>query len=406
MRIRDPFQLEALEPRVLLSADGVVSSSPDTSQVESSLPNAAASLARETATIGESHASTSGSDWFADVGALPALDALESGTEKAPFGEAPVIEAPSEASGAGESTTQGSLPAGGAGDSDSAGRALGIAGDRAGGSGTSEVIVDVSADGGVTLPDPTSSESSAPVTSVAAGSSAAEVAVETLRAGQGPPESALSEDAEGASAKPAELNPTIPPVRPILIVHGIGGSFPSLTNYPAWLIQRGFDPELLLTDPLMEGYEVLAQSLILSGYKRGETLFEANYDWRVTPGPTDTLIDGVLHNADGSPLTADEITDDTLEHGVDYFGYWLSKASLEWASRHGGALPESVDVIAHSTGGMVVRAYLQSASYGGNATVTSGKLGNGLAVPAGTKSPTGALVTSSLPLPKINDLVT
>lgn len=79
------------------------------------------------------------------------------------------------------------------------------------------------------------------------------------------------------------------------------------------------------------------------------------------PGPVDEVYDGVIHNADGTPISADQITDSVFEHGVDYLGYWISRAALSWAASHPDhQLPAEVDVVAHSTGGLVIRTYLQS----------------------------------------------
>ena len=58
------------------------------------------------------------------------------------------------------------------------------------------------------------------------------------------------------------------------------------------------------------------------------------------------------------------ITDDKYETGLDYLGYWLKQASVAWANSHGGAALEKVDIIAHSTGGLVARSYIQSNVYG------------------------------------------
>lgn len=218
--------------------------------------------------------------------------------------------------------------------------------------------------------------------------------VDSLASAQGPPLTLES------PASP------VAPERPLLILHGIVGSFPSTADYRDWLIHRGYDPTRLLIDPLLSGYDDLTRSLVNSGYTLGVDLFQANYDWRVAPGPTDTVADGVIHNADGTAITADQITDGEYANGVDYLGYWLSRASLAWADAHGGVLPSEVDLVAHSTGGLVARVYLQSASYGGSATITAGKLANGVSVPAGLTLEDGTPVTGSLPLPRVHDFIT
>jgi len=228
-----------------------------------------------------------------------------------------------------------------------------------------------------------------------------ELLLDALYSAQGPPE-AGSRSLMGTGG----LEPVVPPERPLLVIHGIGGSFPARETFESWLRIRGFDPTLMLLDPLKTTYDDLMQSLVNSGYTRDVNLFAANYDWRMAPGPVDGAVDGVLENPDGTPITGDQITDATYEYGVDYLGYWVSRAALSWAAGHGGRLPETVDVISHSTGGLVIRAYLQSGAYGASAKITGGFLANGLAVPAGTRTAAGVLVTSTLPLPRVNDLVT
>ncbi|MCC6232790.1 MAG: hypothetical protein IT580_09115, partial [Verrucomicrobiales bacterium] len=242
----------------------------------------------------------------------------------------------------------------------------------------------------------------------APGATQAETLVETLNAAQGPPLEVLEADTGPALAAdgPAALEPTVVPDRPLLVLHGIGGAFPDLADYQEWLRTRGIHPSFLHIDPLSFGYRDLVQSLVNSGYRLGRDLFEATYDWRVTPGPTDGAIDGFIHNANGTDITADQITDNRFSHGVDYLGYWLSQASLAWAADHGNRLPAEVDIVAHSTGGLVARVYLQSDAYGGAATITDGKLANGLVVPAGTRAADGTPLTTTLSLPRVHDLIT
>ncbi|MCC7373311.1 MAG: M10 family metallopeptidase C-terminal domain-containing protein [Verrucomicrobiales bacterium] len=233
--------------------------------------------------------------------------------------------------------------------------------------------------------------------------SQAEMSVTTLTSAQGPPGS-------GAAALAAlqGLSARVTPLRPLLVIPGIAGSFPSVGDYSAWLVQRGFDPEKMLIDPLTGGYTDLVQTLINSGYTKNVDLFEATYDWRVTPGPDDGVIDGFIDNGPGEAIDAAQITDAEYAHGVDYLGYWLTKAAVAWAMApgHGNTLPSEVDVIAHSTGGLVVRVYIQSGAYGDVAPISGGKFGNGIAVPAGLKDATGTAVTTGIQLPTVHDLVT
>jgi len=68
-------------------------------------------------------------------------------------------------------------------------------------------------------------------------------------------------------------------------------------------------------------------------------------------------------------------------------GFWLRQIAENWASRFHTPL-DSVDVIVHSTGGLVVRSYLESDAYGGAFT-----------------SPNLPVGFNSLPLPRVNNFI-
>ncbi len=70
-------------------------------------------------------------------------------------------------------------------------------------------------------------------------------------------------------------------------------------------------------------------------------------------------MDGTLSN-----VLVSSITDGTFETGLDYLGYWLKRASDDWFART-GIRPDTVDIITHSTGGLLARSYIQSAAYAG-----------------------------------------
>jgi pimeloyl-ACP methyl ester carboxylesterase len=166
--------------------------------------------------------------------------------------------------------------------------------------------------------------------------------------------------------------------KPVLILPGIGGSFVDVLNpleYFRWIFNRGLNPDELVIDPLIKSYDDLTTTLENSGYQIGEDLFVVPYDWRLPPGPSDGSTDGKV-----SGISATSITDSNYEYGVDYLGYWLTKAAEKWKERFPDAPPlDSVDIIAHSTGGLVARTYIQSNAYGGS--------------------------VSTLPLPKVDKLI-
>ena len=150
---------------------------------------------------------------------------------------------------------------------------------------------------------------------------------------------------------------------PVLILPGLAGSFVEDNNYQKWTFNRGLNPDDLVIDPLIHSYDDLIETLKNADYTEGEDLFIVPYDWRLPPGPTDALRDGKISGISGA-----SITDSQYEYGVDYLGYWLKIAAEKWKERFtdpNQAIPlDSVDVIAHSTGGLVTRAYIQSDAYG------------------------------------------
>ncbi len=151
------------------------------------------------------------------------------------------------------------------------------------------------------------------------------------------------------------------PRLPVLIIPGIGGTYAAnLALDYWWLTGRGADPSDLQIDPLALTYHDLIKTLENVGYVRDQDLFVVNYDWRLPPGPSDGSLDG---RVDG--LTGSSITDPLREYGVDYLGHFLKQSKAAWEAQYPGKTLEEVDVIAHSTGGLVARTYIQSGAYGG-----------------------------------------
>lgn len=95
------------------------------------------------------------------------------------------------------------------------------------------------------------------------------------------------------------------------------------------------------------------------GYQDGVDLFAAVHDWRMPIAPADGTDDGFLAN-----VTAALMTNGRFDYGVSYLGYWLKKAEAAWHAdpTNTGPFP-GVDVISHSEGNLLVRAYVSSAAY-------------------------------------------
>ena len=94
------------------------------------------------------------------------------------------------------------------------------------------------------------------------------------------------------------------PVRPLLVLPGIGGTFPNDPGLAAdWYHQRSFAPEQLALDPLGGSYNDLMQTLQNSGYTPGKDLFGATYDWRMDVAPKDNVIDGNITGPTAASIT-------------------------------------------------------------------------------------------------------
>ncbi|MCU0485419.1 MAG: hypothetical protein MUC85_04850 [Anaerolineales bacterium] len=146
---------------------------------------------------------------------------------------------------------------------------------------------------------------------------------------------------------------------PVIILPGIAGSYAADQDDDyTWLMNRGVHPDGLVVDPLGGFYDDLTLTFEALGYVQGKDLFVANYDWRLPPGPLDGAIDG---HVDG--LSGAGVSDEIFLYGVDYLGYYLRQAAQAWELTHGEPL-EKVHIIAHSTGGLVARTYIQSDAYG------------------------------------------
>jgi Tol biopolymer transport system component len=145
----------------------------------------------------------------------------------------------------------------------------------------------------------------------------------------------------------------------LLLVPGIAGTYSAnMTHDVLWLVNRGAHPDQLQIDPLGRVYNDLITTLENVGYTQGEDFFVVNYDWRLPPAPYDGTIDGQI-----SGLTGASITNATFAHSVDYFGHYLRLAVEANEADAPDSELDCVDVIAHSTGGLVTRSYIQSTAY-------------------------------------------
>ncbi len=153
---------------------------------------------------------------------------------------------------------------------------------------------------------------------------------------------------------------TLKPRYPVFIVPGVGATYSANTEYDlGWILKRGIEPDSLQIDPLARVYDDLIITLENLGYVKGKDLFIANYDWRLPPGPVDNNIDGHIDGISGTSITSGQ-----FKYGVDYLGWFIKQACDRWRQDHNEEL-DSIDIISHSTGGLVTRTYIQSDAYGG-----------------------------------------
>ncbi|MEK7684603.1 MAG: LEPR-XLL domain-containing protein, partial [Verrucomicrobiota bacterium] len=153
-------------------------------------------------------------------------------------------------------------------------------------------------------------------------------------------------------------SPSFSPQRPLIFVPGFGGSFAADSAVGEWLTTRGLSPDKLQLDPLANTYGDLVRTLETAGYVLDQTLFVANWDWRLAVAPSDGIADGNI-----SGLSASTLTDNEFTYGVDYLSNAMKQAVDRWKDQHGGTAPDSVDIVSHSTGGLIARAYIESGAY-------------------------------------------
>ena len=164
------------------------------------------------------------------------------------------------------------------------------------------------------------------------------------------------------------------PARPLIFIPGFGGTFAAgatVTALNTYLLNRGIAPGLLTLEPFAKLYDNIVQSFDNIGYTENTDLFTALWDWRVPvaldvsaydgASPTETF-DGELATVTGSSLYVSDPTTHTFESGLHYLAYYLDLAATSWANKH-GTRPDSIDLVTHSTGGLLARSYIQSAAY-------------------------------------------
>ena len=150
--------------------------------------------------------------------------------------------------------------------------------------------------------------------------------------------------------------------RPVIILPGILGSLPggSFADWSGFLGRKvandgGSPPSELGPENVFQTYQSLLQTYELQmGYTRNFDLFFGAYDWRCPIAPTDGYRNGELS------LGNVNFDDQNFMYGVEYLDYWIDQARDQWITANGSDDGFKVDIVAHSMGGLLARALLQS----------------------------------------------
>ncbi len=133
----------------------------------------------------------------------------------------------------------------------------------------------------------------------------------------------------------------------IRYVTTLGFPADELAVVPAWTAQYG----------VINPYRNLQQTLTNQGYIDGVDQFLVPYDWRLPIAPYDGDQDGVL-----SLVTGASITQAQPQFSLGYIGNFLKSMVLADPSI------VTIDLVGHSNGGLMTRAYIQSLAYGATLT--------------------------------------
>lgn len=149
---------------------------------------------------------------------------------------------------------------------------------------------------------------------------------------------------------------------PVVIVPGWGTTGPaSLFDLSDFLLRRGYPADRLAVMGVARTlvYGQLQDSLAAAGYVKGRDQFLVPYDWRLPIAPSDGVQDGVL-----AAVTAESILRPQPAFSLGYLGNFLKQMVVNDPSI------VTIDLLGHSNGGLLSRAYIQSLAYG--ATFTAG----------------------------------
>lgn len=179
---------------------------------------------------------------------------------------------------------------------------------------------------------------------------------------------------------------------PVIIIPGILGSMPEghSTILPTFysrdltrfirnvLVEnkkvaiRSYQPSELIAEQLKKTYNGITEAFVNQGYSfcdldnpnlendsvncDNANLFFAAYDWRLP----------VLLNPDNPQEILWDSDDNTFQSGAEYLDWWINLAKQKWLNNGGSENDFSVNIVAHSIGGLIARAYIEEADEAGH----------------------------------------
>ena len=164
----------------------------------------------------------------------------------------------------------------------------------------------------------------------------------------------------GSVANYREVQPVV------MFVPNFLGSLPrfNLTNPAVAAAQAdefvntlGFDPVRLYPEQIDKSANKLLEVFDgVPGYRLGENLIFAAYDWRLPVAPM-SAADGVIR------LNHLNLTDNVYAFAAEYIAYWVERAKDGYRTQYGDLNGFRIHLVTHGTGGLVARAFLQSDLY-------------------------------------------
>ena len=174
--------------------------------------------------------------------------------------------------------------------------------------------------------------------------------------------------------------------KPVIIIPGILGSMPEgkskIKDFGRFIRRvsvennkiaiQPYNPEELTAEQIKKTYNKVIEDFISKGYLfcdldnpnlendlvncDNANLFFAAYDWRLP----------VLLNPNNPQEILWDSDDNTFQSSAEYLDWWINLAKQKWLNNGGSENDFSVNIIAHSMGGLIARSYIEEADEAGH----------------------------------------